>query len=400
MTLEPDELAWLAREVGDAFYLLDLDVIRGAHDELRDAFRRRYPATTVAYSVKTNYTPRILSLVRELGCLAEVVSEMEYELVSRVGFAPGEILVNGPLHEAGFLDRILRAGARINLDGWYMLDALHEVSRACPDQRFRVGLRLNHPLPDTDWSRFGFEAGADNLRRLAAWFEDHPNCAVAGLHGHYPLAPHRLEVFEARIRALADAARTWFPKNRLDYLDLGGGLYVEPGDPGLGEVADRVAGVLEERFAPAERPELIVEPGSALVRDAMAFVCRVYDVKTVAGRTLALVNGSVHHFNTMMWHSRPEVRVVRRSDQTADPGGVFDVVGSTCMERKDLIRTGVPGPVSRGDSLVFPGIGAYSCALKPPFIHTCPPVVARQGGGHTVVKRRETVDDVLSTYVL
>lgn len=395
------EVERLASEHGDAFYLLDLDRVTEAHAELLEPFRRRYPETVIAYSVKTNYMPRILRRMHELGSLAEVVSEMEYEIARTAGFRPERILVNGAVHREDFLESVLLQGIRINLDGWYMLEKLHQVSRAYPDRTFRVGLRLSYPVPDADVSRFGFETSEAGMRRLADWFREHENCEPIGFHSHFCFAPNRVDAFRARIRGLVDAA-VWFPGARLRYLDLGSGFRQGGDGPSHAEVADAVTGVLKERFPADQRPTLVIEPGTAIVAHAMAFVCRVYDVKAVEGRTLALVNGSSHNINTMGWRTRMPVGVVRVQGAPAGNGHgpeSFDVVGNTAMERKDHICGGIPGPVAPGDYLVFDKVGSYSCAMKPPFIHPCPAVVAREGGRYELIKRRETVDDFLRTYL-
>jgi len=392
----------LASEHGDAFYLLDLDRVTAAHAALLEPFRRRHPATVVAYSVKTNYMPRLLQRMRELGSLAEVVSEMEYQIALKAGFEPGQILVNGAVHREEFLERLLLQGVRLNLDGWYMLEKLHDVSRAHPHQIFHVGLRLSYPVPDAEVSRFGFETSEPGMRRLADWFRVHENCELIGFHSHFCFAPNRVDAYRARIAGLVDAA-AWFPQARLSYLDLGSGFRHGGDGPSFAEIADAVTGVLEDRFSAAERPTLVIEPGTAIVGHSMAFVCRVYDVKTVAGQALALVNGSSHSINTMGWRTRIPVEVVRtRNAPWGDGDGApefFDVVGNTAMERKDHICAGIPGPVSPGDYLVFDKVGSYSCTMKPPFIHPCPAVIAREQGRYEVVKRRETVDDFLRTYL-
>ena len=402
LELSRSEVERLAREVGPAFYLLDLDHVRKSHDELLAAFRDHYSPSVLAYSVKTNYTPRILALVRELGSMAEVVSELEYEIASRVGFGGDEIIVNGPVHQPAFLADMLLRGVRTNLDGWYMLETLHELSRAHPRCRFRVGLRLNYPILGADWSRFGFEVSAANMRRLAEWFDTHENCRVVGLHSHFPLAPPRLDTFRSRLQGLVDTARTWFPAESLEYLDLGSGILPPPEGPPYAELSKTAAAVLENFLVDGRRPTLFIEPGKVLVSGAMAFVCPVVDVKRLGDRILALIDGSNHSINTMMWHERLAVGLLRASDRRAeaDDRNVFGVLGNTCMERKDYMCTGVPGPVAKGDYIVFHGVGAYSIGLKPPFIHACPAMVARQGGQYEVVKRRETADDVLRTFSL
>lgn len=400
------EVESLAGRFGDSFFLLDLDRVSEAHAALLEPFRRRYPDTVLAYSVKTNYTPRVLQRMRELGSLAEVVSEMEYEIALRAGFGPQEIVVNGAVHRPAFLADVLLRGGRINLDGWAMLETLHEVSRAHPDRTFDVGLRLSYSVPDADISRFGFESDEATLGRLAAWFREHPNCRPAGFHSHFCFAPNRVDAFRARIAGLVDASGR-FPEARLGYVDLGSGFRRGGEGPSFAEIAEAVIGVLAARFAPGQGPALIIEPGTAIVGHAMAFICRVYDVKQVAGRTVAVVNGSSHSINTMGWRTRMAVAVLRPQNGDAGaarpgsaPAGTFDAVGNTAMERKDHLCAGIPGPVAQGDFLVFDAVGSYSCGMKPPFIHPCPPVVARAGGRHELVKRRETVDDFLRTYVV
>lgn len=403
-TAEPfpgrSEVEELAREVGDAYYLLDLDRVRESHDRILEAFRRAYPDTILAYSVKTCYVPRVLRLIRELGSEAEIVSEMEYDIAVRSGFSPREILVNGALHRPDFLERVLLSGMRVNLDGWYMLEILERLGRSHPDRTFRVGVRLSYPLPETATSRFGFETTEANMSRLAEWFWSHDNCELVGLHSHFPLAPARLDVYRARVERMAAAARTWFPWARLSYLDVGSIFRALPEGPTLEEVVDAVAEALVRAYPEEERPTLVIEPGTAIVSRAMWFVCRVYDVKRAGGRTLALVDGSTTSFNTMGWHGRIPVTHLHNGSAGDAAGGAeaVDVVGNTAMERKDYLCTDLPGPVAPGDFLVFAGVGAYSCALNPPFIHPCPAMVGRQGGRLEVVKRRETADDVLGTY--
>ena len=70
----------LRSEYGDAFYLLDSVRFRANYKELKDAFLSVYPKFNIAYSYKTNYTPKLVQIVDRLGGYAEVVSDDEYEL--------------------------------------------------------------------------------------------------------------------------------------------------------------------------------------------------------------------------------------------------------------------------------------------------------------------------------
>ena len=82
MKIDKKIITNLREEYGDAFYLLDSEQFQKNFIELRDTFRSIYPNFNIAYSYKTNYTPKFCKLVDKMGGYAEVVSEMEMEIVA------------------------------------------------------------------------------------------------------------------------------------------------------------------------------------------------------------------------------------------------------------------------------------------------------------------------------
>ena len=86
----------LRAEYGESFYLIDSAQFRKNFTELKTAFNDIYPNWNIAYSYKTNYTPKLCKIVNELGGYAEVVSEMELEIAKQVGCKADRIIWNGP----------------------------------------------------------------------------------------------------------------------------------------------------------------------------------------------------------------------------------------------------------------------------------------------------------------
>ena len=86
----------LISEYGPSFYLLDSEQFRENFLELKAAFSSFYPHFNIAYSYKTNYTPKLCKIINELGGYAEVVSAMELELARRIGVKEANIIWNGP----------------------------------------------------------------------------------------------------------------------------------------------------------------------------------------------------------------------------------------------------------------------------------------------------------------
>ena len=132
MIINANEIDALRKEYGDAFYLLDSEQFRNNFLELRDAFRSIYPNFNIAYSYKTNYTPKFCKIVNELGGYGEVVSEMELEIALRVGVEPNRIIWNGPIKNAEKLEAFLNL-----LQGYEILElartGITGLTRGCAD---------------------------------------------------------------------------------------------------------------------------------------------------------------------------------------------------------------------------------------------------------------------------
>ena len=124
MEINKGVIAKLRAEYGDAFYLLDSEQYQKNFLELRDTFRSIYPNFNIAYSYKTNYTPKFCKIVDQLGGYAEVVSEMEMEIALRCGVKHQRIIWNGPIKNPQKFEEFLVAGGTDNIDS---LDELEIV---------------------------------------------------------------------------------------------------------------------------------------------------------------------------------------------------------------------------------------------------------------------------------
>lgn len=408
MKLDWERLDAWADRYGDSFYLLDLDAFEANYGEFLSAFRARYARSQIAYSYKTNYIPRLGRCVDELGGYAEVVSDMEYELALRSGVAPERIVLNGPYKDAGLLRKALQGGAIVNLDGPYEVALVEALAASLPDRQLEVGLRCNLDLGQERVSRFGFDAEGDDLRAAFGRLNRLDNCRVAGLHCHYTTPRRELEAYDLRTRKMLALCAELYPGAPPRYLDLGGGYFGKVDEalrrqfdvymPTYDEYAETV-GTLVARAYPGEAgPELILEPGIALAGNVMSFVARVIDLKTVRGRKMALVSGSVHNVQPTLHQKNPSTRVYHRPDGDSRLAGA-DLVGYTCLEY-DCIYYGYPGEVGAGDYVVFDQVGAYVIVFKPPFIRGAPAILGHRADQVELVRRAERSGDLFATYAM
>lgn len=389
----------LRNKYGDAFYLLDSMQFRSNYQELKNAFSAVYPNFNIAYSYKTNYTPKLCKIVNELGGYAEVVSEMELELALRIGVEPRNIIWNGPVKNPFELKKFLLSGGVVNIDSLDDLELIKPVVENNLDNVFKLGIRVNYDVCDGVISRFGFDVDDDDFTECLDYVLKTSNVEFVNFQCHF--AKRNAEYWPARAKGMIELIDRFgvVPKR----IDLGGGLFGKMAEslkaqfavdiPGYDAYADAIK-LFAERFGDYG-PELIIEPGSALVGDCMKFVGTVKTIKRVRGKWFASVLGSQK--NISMTGVNPPIDIFHMGGEIKEYDNI-DLVGFTCIEG-DVVYKDYCGEIAKGDAVMISNCGSYSIVMKPPFILPNFPVLDISEGKTELIKYGETFDDLFHTFV-
>jgi diaminopimelate decarboxylase len=142
---------------------------------------------------------------------------------------------------------------------------------------------------------------------------------------------------------------------------------------------------------------VILEPGRSLVARAGVTLYTVGSVKRASAETtwVAVDGGISDNPRPALYGARYTALLANRGDES--PTGTFAVAGKHC-ESGDLLieRVELPEP-RRGDVLVVPVTGAYTLAMGSTYNAVPRPavVLVHEGEGR-LIRRRETVDDLLA----
>jgi diaminopimelate decarboxylase len=385
----------LLAEHGSPLWLADLDRARRRLREFRAVWEACWPAVAVAYSHKTNRLPALLRALTAEGAGHEVVCEAEYALArDRVGAAGPDIVVNGPAKPDALLRRAGRDGALV------VVDSEAELDRATVCGVDRVGLRVALAGVGAEPTRFGIApeavaCAAARAARLGLRVEalsahlvctgfDRPLAQAprpgAAIVVRWPPEPEAHARAAARLGSLARALG-------VEAVDLGGGF---PPAPAVAEHARAVAAALRDSgFA----GRLVLEPGRAIVADAVDLACTVVAVKRIHdGARCVIVDAGTNLLPGALWG---QPRIETTTAGAAD--GPALVTGPLCLN-VDVLHPAAPLPVvAPGDALVVRAVGAYQEAQSTRFGDLRPAVVAREDGRWRLCSRRETLDDLLAT---
>lgn len=403
----PDDLAALyraARSAGfdtePAVIVHDLARMRAAIAEVRAAF----PATALhTVAIKANPLVGVLQAAVEAGAGLEAASIEEVHLALAAGCPAGHVVFDSPAKTLPELLDALRLGVRINCD------SLAELARlaALPlPPRAPVGLRINpevaaSPLALTSVGHRGSRFGVPLSDRAAIVDAFARHRSLTGLHVHVGSQGAALADLVEAARRLADLRAEICLKRPvpIDTIDLGGGLpaVYRDGDPHLTPAAYAAAlrAAVPEFFA--ADVQLVTEFGRAIQASCGFVVSRVEAVKP---GPLAVLHVGADLFVRPVYrpHEWHHDLVVLDPAGAPKPGPAAPVTlaGPLCFGGDILARDVPLPPIEPGDHVLVRDAGAYTLAMWSRYCsRAIPLVLGCDDGGFTVLRRRDTIADIV-----
>ena len=389
----------IASAYGTPVYVYEAAMIAQQVKRLREAFSGM--PFRILYACKALPNQSILRLIRSLGAGLDAVSIEEVELGLRAGFTPQEILFTPNMVPFAEIQRGVTHGVHINLDAIPML----EQFGATYGGTVPVFLRINPHIMaggneriSTGHADSKFGISIHQLRHVQRIVASH-GIHVHGLHMHTGSDILDTEVFLQAAELLLEAAED-FPELR--YLDFGSGFKVayKAGDitTDIEDLGERLTARVLEFNTGRDRPvEVWSEPGKFLVSGSGTLLARVTQVKqTTATVFVGIDTGLNHLVRPMMYGAYHHITNV------SNPEGrtrIHTVVGNIC--ETDTFAWDRPlNEVREGDLLAIHNAGAYGHSMASNYNSRLrPPEVLVQDGKAQLIRRRETLDDMLGTQV-
>lgn len=406
------DLIELARQHGTPLYVYDEATIRQRASEYVAAMGS---AGQVLYSAKAFASPQFLRVVAEEGLGLDVVSAGELHLALKSGFPQDRIHFLGNNKSREDLEAAFKAGATIVIDGEYEFELLREV---VPEgRRTPVMLRLSPGVkPDTHEhistgqldSKFGFSIESGAARRAVERALGHTRLDLIGLHSHIGSQIFGLGAYEHAMSIMLDLLVEL--RDELSFeprkLGAGGGLgiaYTRNDDPptprDFVQVVHQalVAGCAERGL---KVPQLVVEPGRSIAGPAGMALYTVGSIKDIPGlrRYVAVDGGMGDNIRPKLYGARYEAYLASAPDRA--PDGKVTIAGKYC-ESTDILITDIEmPPLKPGDIIALPAAGAYCLAMASNYNGMPrPEVLLLNDGQARVMRRRETLDDLVAAEV-
>jgi len=390
----------IVERVGTPVYIYSARAIREAYRAIDEAFAA-YPHA-IHYALKANSTLAIVRLLRSIGSKVDANSGGEIQVAQRAGYGPGDIVFTGVGKARDELEYAIAAGiGTINAESAGELDRIGALASAL-GRDARVALRVNpdidagsHPNISTGLRINKFGVPLQEARAVYRERRGRPGLRFVGVHVHIGSQMTTASPMRRAARTLATLALELRDEGfELEHLDVGGGLGIAYEDRPVAGPADYAAAVIPE----LQRSGLpvLLEPGRSVVGHAGALVARVVDTKRYAdGRLFAVLDAGMGELiRPALYGSYHRIVPVRRRTG-ADAS--WDVVGPICESSDVFARERLLPPLEVQDLVAILDAGAYGSVMASNYNrHLLPPEVLVDGGEWTVIRRRQTLDDVLA----
>ena len=406
------DLVDLARAHGTPLYVYDEETIR---QKCREYIAAMGSAGQVLYSAKAFASPQFLRVIAEEGLGLDVVSAGELHVALRSGFPHDRLHFLGNNKSLDDLAAAYRAGATIVIDGFQEFDVLSHI---VPDgARTPVMLRISPGVkPDTHDhiatgqldSKFGFSIESGAAREAVEQALAHPRLELVGLHSHLGSQIFALGAYESAMAIMLDLLVQL--RDELHYepkkLGAGGGLgiaYTTHDDPPTPRHFVETIGHAMEAGCAARGlhvPQLVVEPGRSIAGPAGVALYTVGSIKDIPGvrRYVAVDGGMGDNIRPKLYGARYEAFLASAPDEPSD--AKVTIAGKYC-ESTDVLITDIEMPtLHTGDVIALPAAGAYCLAMASNYNGMPrPEVLMVRDGKARVIRRRETLDDLLAAEV-
>lgn len=383
---------------GSPLYIYDANQMKENYKQFTGAFK--VEKLKVHYACKALNNLAVLKLFKSLGAGLDCVSIQEVQLGLRAGFPADDILFTPNNISTEEYEEAIALGVKINVDNLYTLEYFGMNHPDIPiyiriNPHLMAGGNQNISVGHID-SKFGISIHqVPNIERIVKKL----NINVMGVHVHTGSDILDADIFIKAAELVFSVVEKF---DTVTHIDFGSGFKVayRPEDLHTDIVA------FGKKFSKAfndfcdrqgKTYTLEFEPGKYMVSNAGYFVAKSNLIKQTTSCTFVGLDTGFNHLIRPMFYN-----AYHHIENLSNPSGekkVYNVVGYVC-ETDSFAADRIIPEVRKGDLLVFKNTGAYCATMASNYNSRLRPAeVMLMDGEDYLIKRRETLEDLLSTQV-
>lgn len=396
----------LVKEYGSPLYVYNESILRERCREIANLVS--YPNFKVNYSTKANSNLKLLKIIREEGLHADAMSPGEMHVLLAAGFKPEEIFYisnNVSEEEMRFaIEKNITLSAD-SLSQLRMYGRLNPGGKAAV--RFNPGVGAGHHekvVTGGKKTKFGINMDCiDEVKEILKEF----NLKLIGINQHIGSLFMDGNVYIEGVKSLLQIAKQF---DDLEFVDMGGGFGIpyrkQEGQERLElKQFGQKLGELITIWAKEYGKNILfkVEPGRYIVAECGVLLGTVHSVKNNYGTSYI---GTDLGFNVLarpvMYDSHHDIELYREGKllKSTSSDQPVTIVGNICESGDIIAKERVLPKANEGDILGVMDAGAYGYSMSSNYNNRLRPaeVLVKQDGSAELIRRRDTIEDLMRNF--
>ncbi len=404
----------LAEKYGTPLIAYDVRKIKKQIRGFKQAFEDAGVKYMVSYASKAFSALAMYQLINKYGLGCDIVSGGELYTALKGGMPPERIEFHGNNKLQDELEMAVdeKIGT-IVVDNFREIKLLDHVLRR-KHASIGVVLRVTpgieaethqYIMTGQSNSKFGFDIRSGQAEEALQQLMKNPRMNLMGIHCHIGSQIFAVNGFLMAAEKLVEVLADW--KKRFGYeadvLNLGGGFGIRYNDFDQPLPAEEFVSAIVERVKELvakyelKMPEIIIEPGRAMVGEAATTLYTIGSRKDVDGvcHFLAVDGGMGDNIRPALYDAHYEAYLADRPNALREQ--MVTVVGKYCESGDVLVHDCALPNTKPGDILAMPSTGAYGYTMASNYNRNPrPAVVFCEDGKSRLVVRRETYADMMA----
>ncbi|OGT45647.1 MAG: hypothetical protein A3E82_09140 [Gammaproteobacteria bacterium RIFCSPHIGHO2_12_FULL_38_11] len=403
-----------AAHFGTPVFLYFMETIKEKYAQLQ---KNLSPSCSVFYSIKANPSLEVCKYLASLGANCEISSKNELVIALKSGFKPSQIIFVGPAKKPDEIEFAIQMKIRHivceSITEISLVDVLSKKHKAKTSILARINpdfFMKNAPIKMSGVSsQFGIE-----ITEFTARFNEIQQCEFILFDGIQIFNASRVldeNAIIENIKNILILADSLSEKLKIDFnvIDIGGGFGVPyfQGEKKLNhlKLINDINALLKCYKLLRQSTQFILELGRYLVAESGFLIASIQSVKSNHEKNYLIVDAGLHcHMATtglgsFIHRNFPFFHISENKLKNSISKKKYQVTGPLCTPCDVLLKNIELKNVTVGDLIIIKNSGAYGLTASPgKFLsHGSPAEVIYENKKLKLIRRRETIDDLLLT---
>lgn len=420
----------ISEKFGSPFFLVDEKKIKANIDLFNNTFSKYKGNFILGYSVKTNPLVGILKIMKKNGVVSECASSIDIESSLAAGYKYSDIVYAGLFKSYETLNNSVTNNIKlINIESLQEAKELYEICKK-NNKKIRVGIRIAFPsktgiksMMGITYDRFGNSIKMGEAFKVADYIAERKDYfQIEGLHCHPGSNIKSSKVYKFAIDKLYDVSEYLVSKHNIQIklINIGGGVGIKEVkfyslfDYGFStlfkifgrkyeinqnffsqeKVLSEVVEYLNKKFSKSKIfPDIMMEPGRALIGNALDIYCSVVLKKETESGNWLIIDAGTNILSILtLLTEQHEVL----TSSTIKEKKTYSIAGPLLYSSDIIARNLKLNLTKEKDFIVIKAVGAYFGSQSSNFLFPrCSNVLKTELGEFKLIERKETTSDVL-----